>query len=1076
MALDKNKIKQNVAKFVSLKKYTEAIREQQKLVEDNPKDIPTLQYLGNIYLMAGQKEQAVPVFIRVAELYHKSGFTPKALASIKIALREAPDNTQAQELYATFAEQTGLQRDAIDAYEKLVSSYTTLGQLDKAESILAKLLDLNHENIKYQLQHGDLLTRLNRKEEAIPSYLKAAENLVAQGKIKESAKIYERILQIDAKKIAALENSVKNLLNQKEPQKALELLDTVIAGREAPSIINELKADILISLRDFEKAEAILRKTAEKSPIRGSLLQRFMRLYLSQNKVEILIRLIGSQIPSADAIHLKELEGAFEEIISQSPSTIEAFSGLIVVQRKIGDKGRLLSTLSKYSDILLEKNDYKGAESVVKEMLEIAPNEMQLMAKLDDIRGKLGYGKVESPRQKEPEVIVIEKEKEFLQEKVEKEIPQETEPDVEIEVEIEDISSEMPIVTMEKEEETEKVEEKVESLSPEQIEVTSTFATPPVIEESESDSISIDIEDEEKIKEESEEVGVAAIEEETEVKEKEEIEESEVEPKELPPKEFDERTAASIQEKFSEAQIFLKYGLVEKAIGELQSVLKIVPDHIQAHQKLIGIYRQLDKKDKLVRQIIKLANVFRQQGDLDTAENLAEEAMQIDPNHKAILEFTEKGKAAETEPKKISGIKELDALAEIVKGKKAEAPKSAEKIEEIEKPVEVEEEIKEIKEEIKEEEKEIEIDINQEELPSQPENLIEVEEQSFEEVPEKENLEEKEELPKEGEEESFSVEISSEEIERSSELNEKLEEAEFYFAQELYEDAKRICEELNGKFPEDVRVIDLLGRINVAIEKTKEELKIQELKAEEKKEEEQPAAEAKEENYDDLSLLDQDLVKDLGGVVPAERKRTRVKVTLRDVLPEEEKPKEEEKSAQESGEEFYDLAKELGAALEGLEDTASGLFDEEGEEKTSEEMSFEEVFKEFKKGVEKKVAEEDYDTHYNLGIAYKEMELIDEAIGEFQIAARSPMFFADSCAMLGKCFQIKGMYDLAEKWYRKGLDSRGFSEDVYNGLKYDLAELLEETDRKKEALELYKEVYASNANYREVKDKISSLK
>ncbi|MFB3850300.1 MAG: tetratricopeptide repeat protein [Acidobacteriota bacterium] len=1075
MAIDKNKIKQNVAKFVSLKKYPEAIREQQKLVDDNPKDIPTLQYLGNIYLMAGQKEQAVPIFVRVAELYHKSGFTPKALASIKIALREAPDNTQAQELYATFAEQTGLQRDAIDAYEKLVNSYTVLGQLDKAESILSKLLDLSPENIRYQLQHGDLLTRLNRKEEAIPSYLKAAENLVTQGKIKESAKIYERVLQIDAKKITALENSVKNLLNQKEPQKALELLETVVAGKETPSIISELKADILISMQEYEKAEAILRRIAEKFPIRGALLQRFLRLYLSQKKFEILIRLISSQIPNADALHLKELEGAFEEIISQSPSTLEAFSGLIVVQRKIGDKGRLLSTLSKYSDILLDKGDYKSAETVVKEMLEIAPNEMQLLAKLDDIRDKLGYEKVEPSKQKEPEVVVIEKEKEFQQEIVEKEVPQESEPDVEIEVEIEDISSEMPVVTMEKEKEEKQAE--VESLSPEQIEVTSTFTSPPVIQENESDSISIDIESEEEIKETAiEEAGEMAVEEEPEGKEKEEIEEAEVEPQEAPSKEFDERRGAAIQEKFSEAQIFLKYGLVEKAIGELQSVLKIVPDHIQAHQKLIGIYRQLDKKDKLVRQIIKLANVFKQQGDLDTAENLVEEAMQIDPNHKAILEFTEKGKEGETAPKKISGIKELDALAGIVKGKKAEAPKVAEKIVEIEKPEEIAEEIKE---EIKEEEKEIEIDMSEEEPSSQPEKLIEVEEQSFEEVTEKEEekkiLEEEKELQKEVEEESFSVEISPEEVEKSSELNEKLEEAEFYFAQELYEDAKRICEELNNNYPEDVRVIDLLGRINVAIEKTKEEMEVQQAIEEEKKEEEQPETK-EEEKMDDLSLLDQDLVKDLGGVVPAERKRTRVKVTLRDVLPEEEKQKEEEKPIQESGEEYYDLAKELGAALEGLEDTASGLFDEEGEEKTSEEMSFEEVFKEFKKGVEKKVAEEDYDTHYNLGIAYKEMELIDEAIGEFQIAARSPMFFADACAMLGKCFQIKGMYDLAEKWYRKGLDSRGFPEDVYNGLKYDLAELLEETDRKKEALELYKEVYASNANYREVKDKISSLK
>ncbi len=431
-----------------------------------------------------------------------------------------------------------------------------------------------------------------------------------------------------------------------------------------------------VTLQEYEKAEGILRKIAEKSQIRGELLGRFLRLYLSQKKFEILIRLISSQIPNADAIHLKELEGAFEDIISQNPSSVEAYAGLIVVQRKIGNKGNLLSTLSKYSDVLLEKGDLKNAEIVVKEMLEIAPSEMQILAKLDDIREKLGYHKTETPPEKEPEVVVVEKKEEFkVPEPVEKEIPQEIEPDVEIEVEVEDISSEMPVQVVGEDEKMEEQKEEIPSLSPEQIEVTSTFASPPMIDEEKiaEESISIEVEEEEEKLESEPQKTETEYEEEFEDKEKEEIDESLVSSKQEIPKEFDERTAAAIQEKFSEAQIFLKYGLVEKAIGELQSVLKISPDHIQAHQKLIGIYRQLDKKDKLVRQIIKLANVFKQQGDIDTSENLVEEAMQIDPNHKAILEFTEKGKAEEAPQPKVSKLKELDVLAGIVKPKKEEA-------------------------------------------------------------------------------------------------------------------------------------------------------------------------------------------------------------------------------------------------------------------------------------------------------------------------------------------------------------------------------------------------------------------
>jgi len=204
--------------------------------------------------------------------------------------------------------------------------------------------------------------------------------------------------------------------------------------------------------------------------------------------------------------------------------------------------------------------------------------------------------------------------------------------------------------------------------------------------------------------------------------------------------------------------------------------------------------------------------------------------------------------------------------------------------------------------------------------------------------------------------------------------------------------------------------------------------------------------------------------------------RTKMKVTLSELLPEAVIEKDEEvlrEGSSEQSNEFYDLASELGAALDGLQSKEEELFEEE---KSPEEMSFEEVFEEFKKGVEKKIGEEDYSTHYNLGIAYKEMELLDEAIGEFQIAARSPQYTVECCSMLGLCFRQKSMPELAEKWYRRGIEAPGFSEDAYIGLKYDLAETLQEEGNEDEALIIYKEVYAVNANHRDVAKKIKQEK
>ena len=97
------------------------------------------------------------------------------------------------------------------------------------------------------------------------------------------------------------------------------------------------------------------------------------------------------------------------------------------------------------------------------------------------------------------------------------------------------------------------------------------------------------------------------------------------------------------------------------------------------------------------------------------------------------------------------------------------------------------------------------------------------------------------------------------------------------------------------------------------------------------------------------------------------------------------------------------------------------------------------IFKEFKKGVDKQLGKEDYDTRYNLGIAYKEMGLIDEAIAEFQLAAKDESRLLECSSMLGICFLEKGMPKLAVKWFEKGLKAPGRSDEEYQGLRYDLA-------------------------------------
>ena len=97
-----------------------------------------------------------------------------------------------------------------------------------------------------------------------------------------------------------------------------------------------------------------------------------------------------------------------------------------------------------------------------------------------------------------------------------------------------------------------------------------------------------------------------------------------------------------------------------------------------------------------------------------------------------------------------------------------------------------------------------------------------------------------------------------------------------------------------------------------------------------------------------------------------------------------------------------------------------------------------EIFQAFQKGVDEKIGQEDFDTRYNLGIAYKEMGLIEEAIHEFLIAAKHPLKFFDAAGLLGICFRDQGMFEESINWFERALESHDRKEDDYKAVKYEL--------------------------------------
>jgi tetratricopeptide (TPR) repeat protein len=144
-----------------------------------------------------------------------------------------------------------------------------------------------------------------------------------------------------------------------------------------------------------------------------------------------------------------------------------------------------------------------------------------------------------------------------------------------------------------------------------------------------------------------------------------------------------------------------------------------------------------------------------------------------------------------------------------------------------------------------------------------------------------------------------------------------------------------------------------------------------------------------------------------------------------------------------------------------------------------------EIFEEYRASSESEgeaAANGDYETHYNLGLAYKDMDLFEDALEEFQMAANltSPADgtgrYLQCCNLLGHCFVQTGAPEVAVKWFAKGLSAAHVSDEERMALTYEIAGAYEQAGDLHHALESFTEVYGNNVSYRNVNERVKTLK
>ncbi|MDP9149819.1 MAG: tetratricopeptide repeat protein [Myxococcota bacterium] len=169
----------------------------------------------------------------------------------------------------------------------------------------------------------------------------------------------------------------------------------------------------------------------------------------------------------------------------------------------------------------------------------------------------------------------------------------------------------------------------------------------------------------------------------------------------------------------------------------------------------------------------------------------------------------------------------------------------------------------------------------------------------------------------------------------------------------------------------------------------------------------------------------------------------------------------------------FDIAESLGS-IDGVDRNLS-VGAEPSVSTAVQQVDVEEVFAKFKEGVAKQIGVDDAQSHYDLGVAYKEMALLDDAMREFETAARDARRACVCHSMIGTIQMERGNVNEAIEAFLRALQAPDHTKDQEASLSYELGSAFEAKRLTKQALEYFQRAARLVPAFRDVQERIRRL-
>ncbi len=285
MALNKDRVFKAAETYIKKNKVDKAIQEYESWLKENPKDWNIIRTVGDLYARISRNDEAIKKYAQVADHYRKDGFNVRAIATYKMVLRLDPQNEPAMRNLAELQAEEGLLMEAKSYYQTLVELYNKQGHKRLAAEVFKKLAEIDPQDVKIRYKYADFLNKNGKPDEAAREYVGIADAFIGQGLVDEAIKILEQGRSLQTADPALKIKLAHACTMQGNHAQAIRLLEEVRKSASGDPTILARLGEAYLAAGNTDDAQSIFQQLSSVQPGNPENILRLADLRIAQGEI-----------------------------------------------------------------------------------------------------------------------------------------------------------------------------------------------------------------------------------------------------------------------------------------------------------------------------------------------------------------------------------------------------------------------------------------------------------------------------------------------------------------------------------------------------------------------------------------------------------------------------------------------------------------------------------------------------------------------------------------------------------------------------------------------------------------------